>query len=106
MKITIDTTKDRPEDIRKAVAFLNSLSSTHSRVESRPRNIFEDPSPNLNINSYQDNPVQQANNQPTDSSMGNAFTNLFGNSESQEEKQELKPEEKEENQEQIEIVPY
>ena len=102
MKITIDTTKDRPEDIRKAVAFLNSLSLTHSKVESKPRNIFEDPSPNLNINSPQEIPTQE-NSQPTESNVGNAFTSLFGSSENSEPKIEEKEEEK---QDQIEIVPY
>ena len=104
MKITIDTTKDRPEDIRKAVAFLNSLSLMHSRVESKPRNIFEDPSPSLNINSPQEIPNQQETSQPAESNVGNAFTSLFGNSESSESKLEEKEEEN--KQEQIEIVPY
>jgi hypothetical protein len=102
MKITIDTTKDRPEDIRKAVAFLNSLSLTHSKVESKPRNIFEDPSPSLNMDPPQQTPTQETT-QPTESDVGNAFTSLFGNSENSESKLEEKDEEK---QEQMEIVPY
>jgi len=58
MIITIDTSKDSKEDIRKAVAFLSSLHGS----EVKPVNIFEDSSENTE-----------------EKSEGvNAFANMFG----------------------------
>jgi hypothetical protein len=98
MKITIDTAKDSPEDIRKVVALLGSLSSIRSRVvQEKPRNIFEDPSPGLNVSEQRHQPEPQ----PSSEYVGNAFASLFGNSDDIQ-----KTEETQKKKEDIEIVPY
>ena len=77
MQITIDTKKDSPEDIKKAIHLLSVLvqGKTHST------NIFEDSSPVIE----------------PESGPGNAFANIFGSDkpvvelEKQAEKEEEKP---------------
>jgi hypothetical protein len=55
MQITIDTQKDSKEDIRKAIAFLSSLSDN---VQEHHANIFENsslsetPSSNAPVNAF------------------------------------------------------
>jgi hypothetical protein len=69
MRITIDTRVDSAEDIRKAIAFLSSLSDrSYSRIE-KSSNIFDDSSPSLGS---APEPSQPA---------ANAFSNMFGSSE-------------------------
>jgi len=96
MKITIDTKEDSPEDIRKIVALLSSFVA---RSAEKPRNIFEDSSPGLDVFNQGSQVREEA--KTTESDVGNAFTSLFGNSENP----EPKIEEKEEKPE-IEIIPY
>ena len=94
MKITIDTSVDSKEDIRKVVALLSSLIV---RGVEKHRNIFEESSPGLNVLD-QRSPTQQEASQATDSDIGNAFTSLFGS--------ESKPGEKKEEKEDIDLIPY
>ncbi len=77
MQITIDTKKDSPEEIKKAIELLSVLA----QGKARHSNIFEDDS----------TPPPQ----PDPISGGNAFANMFGNTlpptpspEKQEEKKE------------------
>ena len=72
MIITIDTSKDSKDDIRKAVAFLSSLHGS----EVKPVNIFEDSSKSSE-----------------EKSEGvNAFANMFGDSSSASPVEETQPE--------------
>ena len=61
IKITVDTKEDSPEDIRKVVAFLSSLSDG---VKEHNSNIFESSEPELGS-----------------SEAPPAFVNMFGGSE-------------------------
>jgi len=81
MKITIDTSVDSKEDIRKAAALLASLADGR---HERHSNIFDDSSPGLGISDSSD----------SDSAAGNAFASMFGDNTVQAE--EKKEEEKEE----------
>ena len=77
MQITIDTKKDSPEDIKKAIHLLSVL--VQGKIHST--NIFEDSSPTTE-------PEPQS---------GNAFANIFGSDkpivelEKEPEKEEEKP---------------
>ena len=62
MIITIDTAKDSPEDIRKAIAFLSSLHG----AEARSSNIFESSDSDL------------TSDESSESSGVSAFANMFG----------------------------
>ena len=64
MQITIDTSKDSKEDIRKAVAFLSSIAD--GKVE-QSSNIFEDSSS-----------FGGSSEPETESSGTNAFSSMFG----------------------------
>ena len=79
MKITIDTSVDSKEDIRKAAALLASLADGRHEHHS---NIFEnDSSPGLGA----------SETSSSDSAAGNAFASMFGDgSEQTEEKNEEK----------------
>jgi len=82
MQITIDTKKDSPEEIKKAIQLLSVLV----QGKARHSNIFEDDS---------STPPPQPDPIGGSGDSGNAFANLFGNTpppapspEKQEEKKE------------------
>ena len=67
MKITIDTSQDSHEDIRKAIRLLQGIVGEHGVYTNSPsRNIFDDPSPALRSS-------EPASEQDT----GNAFASIF-----------------------------
>ena len=90
MKITIDTSVDSKEDIRKAAALLASLADgTHERHS----NIFEDSSPSLGT----------SETPSSESSGANAFASMFGDDTPAE---TLTEENKEEREDEPEIIEY
>jgi len=85
MKITIDTSQDSHNDIRKAIRMLQSIVGEGPVYSNSPsRNIFDDPSPSLGSSSEPE-PAQEQDT-------GNAFASIFDNpapaSESEEKKEE------------------
>ena len=69
MKITIDTSQDSHEDIRKAIRLLQGIVGEHNVYTNSPsRNIFDDPSPSLG--SSEPAPVSEQ-------TTGNAFASIF-----------------------------
>ncbi|MBW2973437.1 hypothetical protein KY346_03525 [Candidatus Woesearchaeota archaeon] len=82
MKITIDTSQDSHEDIRKAIRLLQGIVGQQGVYTNAPsRNIFDDPSPSL-----------ESSEEPSEESSGNAFASIFDSpapaSESEEQKQD------------------
>ncbi len=66
MKITIDTKEDSHEEIRKIIRMLSSLVGEKS-FSNQP-NIFED----------DNEPTEEATEEPTKTQPTNAFANMFG----------------------------
>lgn len=64
MIITIDTSKDSPEAIRKAIALLNELSGSQSSISSAASGRDE-----KYVNIFDDN---------SGSAIGNSLNNIFG----------------------------
>lgn len=89
MKITIDTSVDSKEDIRKAVALLSSLADGRHEHHS---NIFENSSPSLGV----------SETSSSESSAGNAFANMFGDNSAM---QSEDPKEERIGEEKKEVVP-
>lgn len=111
MKISVDTSEDSPEDIRKVVALLSSLSDkNYSRIKKRSSNIFEGSSPDIG---YGQPSAPESSGEPSAESSSNAFANMFGSSnapsqsasetDDDEEEDDSHTEEEKTN---IEIVPY
>lgn len=102
MRITIDTRIDSAEDIRKAIAFLSSLSnSSYSKIGKQPANIFDSPSPSMDSSA-----------QPSQGS-ADSFLNMFSSSEGSSPAPETKssymePAEEEEKHydENVRVIPY
>ncbi len=72
MKLTIDTSQDSHNDIRKAIKLLQSVVGEGPVYSNSPsRNIFDDPSPSL-APSSEPEPVAEQDT-------GNAFASIFDN---------------------------
>lgn len=72
MKITIDTSQDSHNEIRKAIKMLQSIVGEGPVYSNSPsRNIFDDPSPGLGPSSEPE-PAQEQDT-------GNAFASIFDN---------------------------
>ena len=119
MKISVDTAEDSPEDIRKVVALLSSLSDKNYSRIGRRKNIFESSSPEVGQGSS-----QQVELSAEDTS--NAFAGMFGGSgsssssapsqsasdrsmnifSSDEDKDDDSSGEEEKEEETVEIIPY
>lgn len=65
MIITIDTSKDSPEAIRKAISLLNELSGSQSSISSRASSGGDE----KYVNIFDDN---------SGSAIGNSLNNIFG----------------------------
>ncbi|MBW3004411.1 hypothetical protein KY310_01095 [Candidatus Woesearchaeota archaeon] len=84
MKITIDTSQDSHNDIRKAIRMLQSIVGEGPVYSNSPsRNIFDDPSPGLGASEPE--PVAEQDT-------GNAFASIFDNSAPASETEEKKEE--------------
>ena len=101
MKITIDTQQDTHEDIRKVIKMLQHLvgSESYSNYESKPRNIFDDPSPNLGSYSEESSkPVESSGGGEVQSAAPtNAFSAMFGDGSSMASSEESSPNVEESN---------
>jgi hypothetical protein len=53
MKLIIDTNKDSPQDIKKAIAFLESLSGSSNNLVFKPESKKNDDFPMLNADMLQ-----------------------------------------------------
>ena len=85
MKITIDTSQDSHEDIRKAIRLLQGIVGQQGVYTNAPsRNIFDDPSPALG-----------PSEQPSEEKSDNAFASIFDSPAPASESEEAKEEEKE-----------
>ncbi|MBW2999095.1 hypothetical protein KY339_00340 [Candidatus Woesearchaeota archaeon] len=82
MKITIDTSQDSHEDIRKAIRLLQGIVGQQGVYTNAPsRNIFDDPSPALG-------PSEQPSEETSDSAFASIFDSPAPASESEETKEE------------------
>ncbi|MBD3303609.1 hypothetical protein GF343_00535 [Candidatus Woesearchaeota archaeon] len=96
MKITIDTSQDSHNDIRKAIKMLQSIVGEGLVYSNSPsRNIFDDPSPGLDSSGAPEPAAEQ--------DTGNAFASIFDNSSGASGSEEKKQEEKDEDMPQLEF---
>jgi hypothetical protein len=101
MRITIDTSVDSAEDIRKVIALLSSLGGRgYSRVERQQANIFDSPSPSLD------------DSQPAHAP-ASSFSSMFGSSDAPASTeaessygQSAPAEEEEHYDESVRVIPY
>jgi len=96
MKLTIDTSQDSHEDIRKVIKMLQHLVGENSMI-SQPANIFEDSS---SFGQESSQPTQSATEQPTS---GGIFS-IFGNTSNPTPSEELQ--EAKETEDIPEVIPY
>jgi hypothetical protein len=102
MRITIDTSVDSPEDIRKVIALLSSLGGRggYSRADRQPANIFDSPSPSIDSSQPAQAPAS-------------SFSSMFGSADSapatpaaESSYAESAPAEEEHYDESVRVIPY